>query len=86
MNIDQSVEARGTKMIRAHCIDGLVATPKRPRLEMLMIKDLNPVDCIIEPLLQHKQWAISSVTGTLTTRIPSCQPRILNLRRKSEWL
>jgi hypothetical protein len=39
VNIDQSVEARGTEMIGAHSIDGLVATPKRPWLEMLMIKD-----------------------------------------------
>src|SRR6266478_518963 len=46
-------EAKGTKVIGAHSIEELVASLKKPRRVMLMVKAGKPVDDFIDQLLPH---------------------------------
>ena len=46
-------EAKGTKVVGAHSLEEFVATLKKPRRVMLMVKAGKPVDDFIETLLGH---------------------------------
>ena len=48
-----SGRGRGLKVVGTHCIEELVASLKRPRKIMLMVKAGRPVDDFIEQLLPH---------------------------------
>ena len=46
-------EAKGTKVIGSHSIEEMVATLKRPRRVMMLVKAGVPVDELIEQLVPH---------------------------------
>src|SRR5438552_1015340 len=46
-------EAKGTSVIGAHSIEGMIGLLKKPRRVMLMVKAGKPVDEFIEQLLPH---------------------------------
>ena len=47
-------EAKGTKVVGTHSLEELVASLKRPRKVMLMVKAGKPVDAIIEQLIDQE--------------------------------
>ena len=53
--VDEFLEgpAKGTSVVGAHSIEEFVATLKRPRKVMLLVKAGQPVDAFIESLLPH---------------------------------
>src|SRR5579883_2870731 len=58
-------EAKGTQVIGAHSIEDLIASLKRPRRVMLMVKAGDTVDQMIQQLVPISKKATSSSTAAI---------------------